>query len=310
MSADSHLLKRGGVYYWRRRIPRSFAPGFGSSHILLSLRLREPAKARRLGRRLSVIFDEAMQAIELQQRVPSPQELRSIFQRLYSLIIDRCEEQVAGSYIAEDIPDHVLDNADPAPEPESPDYEAYLRASEEGLMFDDPQQSSADFRRYLGENRLMPVRQLLEPILADLGIDAANDSMEFRRFLRDATTLAAGAFEEAAQKASGAGIDAKIAMLLEVARHQSRAVVPASNGRSMISTPAYSITSVPAYDDDPDCLLHAPLSECCAGYVKSKAGKKWADKQANRAKPQRPRPRTLVLQHLGVDHSGARIGPP
>jgi len=61
-SADLHLLKRGGVYYWRRRIPRSFAPGFGSSHILLSLRVREAASARRLGRRLSVIFDEAVQA--------------------------------------------------------------------------------------------------------------------------------------------------------------------------------------------------------------------------------------------------------
>lgn len=285
MSADLHLLKRGGVYYWRRRIPRSFAPGLGSSHILLSLRVREPASARRLGRRLSVIFDEAMQTIELEQRVPSPQELQSIYQRLYALIIDRCELQAANRYIVEDIPDEAFENADPIPEPASADYDAYLRASEEAHMFDDPQESSADFRRFLIENRFIPVRQLLEPILADLGIDAANDSMEFRRFLRDATTLAAGAFEEAAQKASGAGIDAKIAMLLEVARHQPRAMVPAGNGRSIVSTPTYSIAPVTAYDDDPDCLLHAPLSECCAGYVKSKAGKKWADKQARDANP-------------------------
>jgi hypothetical protein len=54
VSADLHLLKRGGVYYWRRRIPRPFAPGFGSSHILLSLQLpateerRVPARSGQL----------------------------------------------------------------------------------------------------------------------------------------------------------------------------------------------------------------------------------------------------------------------
>ena len=110
MSADLHLLKRGGIYYWRRWIPRSFAPGFGNSHILLSLRVREPASARRLGRRQSVIFDEAMQAIELEERTLSIQELKPILKRLYSLILDRCEREVANSYDVEEIPEEAFDN--------------------------------------------------------------------------------------------------------------------------------------------------------------------------------------------------------
>jgi hypothetical protein len=236
VSADLHLLKRGGVYYWRRRIPRSFAPGFGSSHILLSLRVREPASARRLGRRLSVIFDEAMQAIELEQRTPSIQELKSILKRLYSLILDRCEREAANTYAVEEIPEEAFDSPPPEREPGSADEAAWLAAHEEAYMFGDPAERSEAFRRCLDENRLKPIRWLLEPILAEFGIDAGSDDVEFRRFLREATMFAIRAYEDAARKIAAADPGREINIILDSVRRETRAAVPVNGGRALATS--------------------------------------------------------------------------
>jgi len=70
---------------------------------------------------VSVIFDEAMQAIELERRTPSIQELKSILKRLYSLILDRCEREAANTYAVEEIPEEAFDNPPPEHEPGSAD---------------------------------------------------------------------------------------------------------------------------------------------------------------------------------------------
>jgi hypothetical protein len=60
----------------------------------------------------------------------------------------------------------------------SADEAAWLAAHEEAYMFGDPAERSEAFRRYLDENRLKPIRWLLESILAEFGIDAGSDDVD------------------------------------------------------------------------------------------------------------------------------------
>ena len=133
---------------------------------------------------------------------------------------------------------------------------------------------------------MKPIRWLLEPILVEFGIDAGSDDVEFRRFLREATMFAIRAYEDAARKIAAADPEREINIILDSVRRETRAVVPVNRGRALAISAANAASPAPLpYEDDPDCLLHAPLTECIDGYVKSKAGKKWAPKQAKDADP-------------------------
>ena len=58
MSAVSHVLRRGAVYYWRRKVPRALAGRLARSHLTLSLRTWNPAHARSLGAVLDALVED------------------------------------------------------------------------------------------------------------------------------------------------------------------------------------------------------------------------------------------------------------
>ena len=60
MSAVSHVLRRGAVYYWRRKVPRALAGRLARSHLTLSLRTWNPAHARSLGAVLDALIEELL----------------------------------------------------------------------------------------------------------------------------------------------------------------------------------------------------------------------------------------------------------
>jgi len=193
--ATSHLLNRSGVFYWRRRVPQALASAFGRSHLVLSLRVREPAPARRLARRVSVRFDDFVRVMELERRTPTPDEQRDILKALYQVILEGCRDEHVSRYHHDDeLPPEYFEQAfeeaaaEPVPEP---------TASADGVRFDAPSEAARQFRSHLQTNRFRPVRSLLAPLLASHGIDVATDDIPFRRFLHLALRVAIKAFDDA-----------------------------------------------------------------------------------------------------------------
>lgn len=55
MAVGPNLLRRGAVYHWRKRLPRSLVPFMGCSHLCLSLNTKDSREARFLGAHLDAI---------------------------------------------------------------------------------------------------------------------------------------------------------------------------------------------------------------------------------------------------------------
>jgi len=58
MAVVSHLLRRGAVYYWRRKVPRRLVACANRKHLLISLRTWNPVHARSLAIRLDAVIED------------------------------------------------------------------------------------------------------------------------------------------------------------------------------------------------------------------------------------------------------------
>lgn len=58
MSLAPHVWRRGAVYSWRCRLPKSLAACQKRTHVQMSLGTREPQRARALGAQLDAAFGE------------------------------------------------------------------------------------------------------------------------------------------------------------------------------------------------------------------------------------------------------------
>ena len=58
MPLPSYLLRRGAIYYWRRRLPRAGGSDRKTRHLLLSLATSELARARLLAAHLNVVAEK------------------------------------------------------------------------------------------------------------------------------------------------------------------------------------------------------------------------------------------------------------
>ena len=66
MAATSHLLRRGAVYYWRRKVPRRLAGCANRKHLLMSLRTWNPIHARSLAIQLDALIEDLLVMPEAQ----------------------------------------------------------------------------------------------------------------------------------------------------------------------------------------------------------------------------------------------------
>jgi len=58
MAATSHLLRRGAVYYWRRKVPRALVACANRKHLLMSLRTWSPLHARSLAIQFDALIED------------------------------------------------------------------------------------------------------------------------------------------------------------------------------------------------------------------------------------------------------------
>lgn len=87
----SYLCNRGSMIFWRRRLPGRAAKIFGRSHLILSLRTRDPKRARQLSRCLAVHFDEIFNVMEQVTRTLTSEQQEAILQSFRDLIRKRLE---------------------------------------------------------------------------------------------------------------------------------------------------------------------------------------------------------------------------
>ncbi len=76
MAIVSHLLRRGAVYYWRRKLPPALAAYANRKHLLISLRTWDPARARSLAIQLDACFEDLL--VTPETRLLTPAQLDGI----------------------------------------------------------------------------------------------------------------------------------------------------------------------------------------------------------------------------------------
>ena len=58
MPTAAHLLRRNGVYYWRRKMPKALVACQNRAHVLISLRTFNPKQASSLAAQLDALLDD------------------------------------------------------------------------------------------------------------------------------------------------------------------------------------------------------------------------------------------------------------
>ena len=88
-----HLTRRGAVYYWRARLPRTLRDALGQVSLTVSLRTREATPARKRARSISAAIDrlEALLVNAPAQFPPSKLQLRLVLETIFNRIIGEGE---------------------------------------------------------------------------------------------------------------------------------------------------------------------------------------------------------------------------
>ena len=100
MPAIPHVIRRGAVYYWRRRLPAALAESRGSATLLLGLRTRDPRRARLLGCQVSALADLFL-TDPMTQRL-SQAQIQALFRNVFTRHLDKLEAVVARERVEPD----------------------------------------------------------------------------------------------------------------------------------------------------------------------------------------------------------------
>jgi integrase len=182
----SHLFNRGRGIVWRRRIPPCFAGALGRSHVLVYLGTRDPREAARLGRRLSVVFDDFLEAMNTITRTPTPEDLENLLQIFRKIVRERCETAQLLCFQPTDEQRQEIERQKPATLEE---LDA-LFVTEQAILGGDPEaQAALDERRAA----ISLTRNFRDPgRLAGVWLDAMqrNDPNSIRDLLAEALRIA------------------------------------------------------------------------------------------------------------------------
>jgi hypothetical protein len=168
VAKTEHLYRRGGIYYWRRRLPLNLSSKIGREDVARSLLTTDPGDARRLSRHLSTITDEFFEVAQSDSSLTAA-AINKILQDLLRVEVEEAERSTA--------------SARPQSREKSDDYLEILRDHREAHARD------------LSENDLTSVHRWADDALAERGLTVDKSSQEYRELCRgilrvriDATT--------------------------------------------------------------------------------------------------------------------------
>lgn len=156
VAKTEHLYRRGGIYYWRRRLPLNLSSKIGREDVARSLLTAAPKDARRRSRRLSAVTDEFFAVAQSDDSL-SPETITQILQDLLRAELDEAERTIS--------------SARPQSREASDDYLEILRDHQE-------------HQRDLSENHLRTAYRWADEALAERGLTADKSSQEYRDLCR------------------------------------------------------------------------------------------------------------------------------
>lgn len=106
MPAIPNVVRRGAVYYWRRRVPAALAESRKSATLLLGLRTSDPRRARVRAAEITALADLCFFPSLMNHRL-SPQQLQGLFRDVFTRHLDKLDgiaarERMERDFDAED----------------------------------------------------------------------------------------------------------------------------------------------------------------------------------------------------------------
>ena len=106
MPAIPHVIRRGAIYYWRRRLPAPLAESRKSATLLLGLRTSDSRRARFLAGQVTALVDLHFFPAVMNQRL-NQKQIQTIFRDVFTRHLDRLEgvaarERMEPGFDAED----------------------------------------------------------------------------------------------------------------------------------------------------------------------------------------------------------------
>src|SRR5664279_2996380 len=98
MPLPSYLLRRGAIYYWRRRLPRAGGDDRKAHHLVLSLATSILARARLLAAHLNVVAEEVFRNAAMM----NAQQLNDVFRNVLQTHVSKLDRVVAAESAAVD----------------------------------------------------------------------------------------------------------------------------------------------------------------------------------------------------------------
>jgi hypothetical protein len=92
--AIPNVVRRGAVYYWRRRVPAALAESRRSATLLLGLRTSDPRRARVRAAEITALADLCFFPSRMNHRL-SPQQLQSLFRDVFTRHLDKLDAVAA-----------------------------------------------------------------------------------------------------------------------------------------------------------------------------------------------------------------------
>mgnify|MGYP006281438773 FL=1 len=308
MARRLHFFRRGGVYCWRRRLPRYLAVATGTTHLNRSLRTRDVRIARIRALRLSAAVDDFLFTREAQMTDPTyidPDTAEEFLGLLYELIIRECENWAANP------PEVYTLDQDPDDNTEEQDDQIV------DFMAGFPWDREREWREALARFDHREAADRLHRLMAHEGVTVYPASGDFKRLARRGMKVGIRAFQRFHQNhTSDAAIDAELDEVLEYRRMMR---LPVSYDFDTAATETQSAPG-PKQDvavleshriDAPQAPLEPPTAQpqpavgsgaCCtlgeavSARMKAQAGGAWTGKTLADAKTSA----RLVLDYFGA----------
>ncbi|NIA70981.1 hypothetical protein HBA54_20485 [Pelagibius litoralis] len=194
---NQHLLRRGAIYHFRRRLPSPIKGILSRSHFDGSLQTADPARARRLARKISVAIDQIAEALQEMptERQPTPGQLNLVLKELFDHILregDRQRELLGDGFTQ--LPNgnrqEILDGtADPDT------METYRRYRARGIFVEGLLEELAEeWSDFATGNVLDHINPLLEAALKACGLEVDLKAASSQPPRQDAVSVAAEAY--------------------------------------------------------------------------------------------------------------------
>ena len=201
-----HLTRRGAVYYFRARLPRTLAHALSQATLAVSLRTKEAAPARRMARRCSAALDrlEALLLNAPSKFPPSKLQLRLVLEAMFNRILSEGEakrdnDMEGGRY-----------SADRKAAPNLPEDESAWTDEQYSAFWDwvdyheEHPETEAEFREVDARvNATNRIREDLDTALTAFGLSLDRDTPQYEALARDATRVVARAYAIEAERWQG-----------------------------------------------------------------------------------------------------------